>query len=443
MTFGCKVNQYESQALREAWHKLGGTECLSPVEADVICVNSCAITARGERDARNAIFRLRRQAPAARLILTGCATRLFAAFKPRPGAPFEQPDLLVPQEEKSLLLHGPWPEAEAAPDVPWPPFAIHGFGRARPVLKVQDGCAHRCTYCIVPQTRGRPRSRPPQEILAEAQRLLRAGHAEIMLSGINLRQYGRDEPAYGDFWSLLAWLDAKLTPEFAGHARLRISSLEPSQLNTRGLDVLTGCHLLCPHLHISLQHASPAVLKRMGRGHYRAAMLEEAVTALGRHWPQMGLGADILTGFPGESETDVNLLLDFMARLPMSYAHVFPYSCRPGTPAAAFAGQITQSLKLERAARIRAFVAEQQKAFWQQQLALQEMLVAADMPRSGMPDSTEHDTRSEHQAKGVNQYYVPCRFLALAGQNLHGLLPVRPLRLAPDGLSVELLPQKI
>ena len=193
VTFGCKVNQYETQSLREAWHALGGAECNAPAEADVVCVNSCAITAKGERDARNAVFRLRREAPHARLILTGCAARLFADYKPRPGAIWAAPDLLVPQEEKSRLLDGPWadldgdsaprPSAdEATADVTatapqtFPPFQISAFKRARPVLKVQDGCAHRCTYCIVPLTRGKPRSRPVDEIVAEARRLLQAGH---------------------------------------------------------------------------------------------------------------------------------------------------------------------------------------------------------------------------------------------------------------------------
>ena len=221
VTFGCKVNQYETQSLREAWLAQGGVECSAPAEADVVCVNSCAITSKGERDARNAVFRLRMEAPSSRLILTGCAARLFADYKPRPGAIWAAPDLLVPQEEKSRLLHGPWadidgegviqsagmleataPAATVAVASPaqaeakaskqaFPPFQISAFKRARPVLKVQDGCAHRCTYCIVPSTRGKPRSRPVDEIVSEARRLLQAGHAEIMVSGINLGQYGR------------------------------------------------------------------------------------------------------------------------------------------------------------------------------------------------------------------------------------------------------------
>jgi len=434
LTFGCKVNQYESQALREAWQGLGGAECAQAADADVICINSCAITARGERDARNAVFRLRRAAPAARIILTGCATRLFADFVPRPGAAYALPDWLVPQEDKNLLLRGPWPESgDSSKQSAWPPFKVSHFWRARPVLKVQDGCAHRCTYCIVPLTRGKPRSRPPQAVLEEARRLLRAGHAELMLSGINLHQYGRDEPSYGDFWDLLAFLDASLAPEFAGRARLRISSLEPSQLDARGLEVLASCRLLCPHLHISLQHASPLVLKRMGRGHYSAAMLEKAVTALARHWPVFGLGADILTGFPGEGEEDMELLLALIRRLPLSYAHVFPYSRRPGTAAAGFPHQLPQVLKQERAACLRAAVAERQREFWLSQLGLEGMMVVADHT------ATAAEGTVQGTGKGVNQYYVPCRFSVPAGQQLSGILPVRSLCLAPDGLEVTLL----
>jgi len=164
ITFGCKVNQYETQSLREAWQARGGVECDDPAQADVVCVNSCAITARGERDARNAVFRLRRAAPAARLILTGCAARLFEDFRRHGHEDCVQPDLVLPQGDKRLLLAGPWTEEAQAPageaQAPsYPPFAISGFRRARPVLKVQDGCQHRCTYCIVPLTR--PLPEPP------------------------------------------------------------------------------------------------------------------------------------------------------------------------------------------------------------------------------------------------------------------------------------------
>ena len=511
VTFGCKVNQYETQSLREAWLAQGGVECNAPALADVVCVNSCAITSKGERDARNAVFRLRREAPTARLILTGCAARLFADYKPRPGAIWAAPDLLVPQEEKSRLLNGPWADldgdldadnaeqtpaealltaevaqtvaqtavpslASAAAQAAFPPFQISAFKRARPVLKVQDGCAHRCTYCIVPSTRGKPRSRPVDEIVSEARRLLQAGHTEIMVSGINLGQYGRGADT-GDFWSLLRTLDAALAPEFAGQARLRISSLEPGQLDQEGLDALMACRMLCPHLHISLQHGSQAVLKRMGRGHYTPAMLEHAVSALSSHWPVMGLGADIIAGFPGETEDDMRQLLELIERLPLSYAHVFPYSRRPGTAADRFDGQIAQSLKLERAARLNEAVARKQQAFLAEQLKLPRMLVAADNPQAfaepapaeaaaqaglagaaaakntlagatpanvtGVPASEAAAKPKKNTIKGVNEYYAACAIrLPTHGKRPGadaGLLPARPVGLTEKGLVVELI----
>ena len=436
VTFGCKVNQYETQALREAWTAQGGTECDSPDAADVVCINSCAITARGERDARNALFRVRRDAPGARVLLTGCAARLVAG---QTAAGRDAPDAVIVQEAKSRLLAGPESVADgltdtADADAAFPPFEISGFRRARPVLKVQDGCRQRCTYCIVPLTRGACRSRDPFDAIREARRLLEAGYAELMISGINLRQYGRDKAEYGDFWSLLQRLDAALAPEFAGRARLRISSLEPSQLDARGLDILRGCRMVCPHLHISLQHASPAVLRRMGRGHYSADMLEQAVHELRAHWPVMALGADLLLGFPGESEEDARCLLDFVERMPFSYAHVFPYSRRPGTAADRMDGQLPQQLKQERAARVRAAVTERQEAFREAQLRLPRLLAAPEAPmQDGRPRNRPF--------KGVNEYYVPCLLPPEAAQaaETHRLIPVRPLELTPKGLRVALL----
>nr|WP_308620393.1 MiaB/RimO family radical SAM methylthiotransferase [uncultured Desulfovibrio sp.] len=433
MTFGCKVNQYESQAIREAWQAHGGVPATVPEAADVVLINSCAVTARAERDARNAVFRVRRAAPQARIILTGCAARLFRSFRPRPGAVWAKPDLCLGNEAKDRLLNGPWTDTwEEPPTQGYPPFRIRTFSRARAVLKIQDGCVHRCTYCIVPRTRGVPRSRPPQEALAEARILLAAGHAELVLSGINLGQYGRDRPEYGDFWRLLRFLDAELAPEFAGRARLRLSSLEPSQLDARGLEVLAGCRMVCPHLHISLQHASQAVLRRMGRGHYSVATLETALAAMASFWPRMGLGADILVGFPGETGEDFRILLETVERLPLSYAHVFPYSRRPGTAAARFEGHLPARLRLERAAAARAAVERRRRYFWEAQLQLPRMFIASD-------DGAVKGGRGIQ--KGVNEYYVPCRFHSpMAAGDVNGrrrLVEARPVGLDARGLLVE------
>ncbi len=450
VTFGCKVNQYETEAVREAWTGQGGVECRDPALADVILVNSCAITGRAERDARNALVRLGREAPGALLLLTGCAARLVADFAPRRGTPRPFADGVVVQERKEDLCRPDHVRAllgraralrergreggvmEAAPmrprDLagrPWPALEIADFGRSRPVLKVQDGCTHRCTYCIVPYTRGPHVSRPPEDVCAEAARLLE-NHAELMISGVNLGQYGRDHPEYGGFWDLLERLEETLAPRFAGRRRLRVSSLEPSQLDERGCRVLARSRLVAPHLHVSLQHAAPGVLRRMGRGHYSASDLTRALERIHDAWPVMGLGADILVGFPGETAADVDALCRFIEETPFSYAHVFPYSRRPGTPAAGFPGQLTRAEKAARAQAVRQVVAGRARAFWERQAREPFLDIVLDACEGALVPGRVH---------GVAACYTPCW---LGAGELAGLGPGAgrkdPIRVRPAGV---------
>jgi len=420
VTFGCKVNQYESQALCEAWEKLGGRRLAAPGGADVALINSCAVTAKAERDARNAMRRIRREAPQARRLLTGCAARL--AGGALRGS--ERPHALIPQEEKSLLLRGPWMERpDPVPDPKlFPPFRISSCVRARPVLKVQDGCSHRCTYCIVPLTRGPARSRAPSDVCEEAERLFAAGFRELMLSGINLRQYGRDFQEAFDFWDLIFMLEKRLAPRWAGLARLRISSLEPAQLDAKGLDCLAASRLLCPHLHVSLQSGSPEILRRMGRGHTKLARLADALQRLRAIRPVMALGADMLVGFPGETEAHILESLDIVGTLGFSYAHVFPYSRRPGTVAADMPGQLSRQEKAARAGLLREAVAARQQAFLHTLLALPALRLHLDGLRAW---------------KGVDEHYAPCRLLRSGEQHGHELLRVRPVRVEDGELLVE------
>ena len=275
LTFGCKVNQYESEALREAWTSFGGVETLKACEANLICINSCAITAKGERDCRAAIARVRRENSYAKIILTGCAASLYDQEENN----LTKPDLIVKQNLKEQLLNNPLeilakidqPIAEILPlaldsGTPNhnPPFSIKTYKRARAVLKIQDGCKHRCTYCIVPTLRPNLASRKPEEIFLEAKRLVENGFAEIILSGINLKQYGQDQKEFGDFWSVLINLEHELI-NYTDRVRIRLSSIEPSQLTPLGLEVLAQSHLICPQLHISLQHASLLILAKLSK----------------------------------------------------------------------------------------------------------------------------------------------------------------------------------
>lgn len=428
LTFGCKVNQYETQALREAWLAAGAVETDSPALADVVCINTCAVTMQAVSDARKAVRRIRREAPQARLLLTGCAAAKVtaddterAALMALPGieavyAPALKPDLLT-------LFGSPKPDT----DVPfqpntanaYPPFAISDFRRSRPVLKVQDGCTQGCAYCIVPLTRGPSRSRPPEDSLAELRRLLATGFREIMISGINLRQYSQHnaDGQRENFWDLLRLLDSSLAPEWAGRARLRLSSIDPAQLDAHALDVLHSTRLVCPHMHLSLQSGSPSVLHSMGRGHYTPERVLECVGELTRIWPVMALGADLISGFPGETDAEHSETLDLVRALPLSYAHVFPYSERPGTRAATLPSSVSGDVRRARAAALRGIISIKHRNF-------QEKLVGSDCLMAMEPNG-----------HGVNELYVSCR-PEIPIPHRRELVPVTVVGTEKDGLLV-------
>ncbi len=480
-TLGCKINQYESEAITEAWRAKGFVEADTPDGADVLLVNSCAVTNRAVSDLRATVRRLRQQSPRARLVVTGCAAQVLA---PELSA-MPEVDEVVPQQSKTVLLSGPFgpfgsftsrgvdggdlpghegvgehhdgscqdgesggesggarsdSEREsggsegqlngverdsvssrgvAAPvasgkDAParvFPAFSIAAFHRARAVVKVQDGCSHRCTYCIVPLTRGRSVSRDPAEVLAEVRRLLAAGYRELVLSGVNLRQYGLDLPAPIDFWDLLARIEREFAPEWAGRARLRLSSVEPGQLDAKAEDVLGGSRLVAPHLHLSLQSGDEGVLRRMGRGHYRPGQVLDFLRGLRRSWPRLGLGADLLTGFPGETAEEFETTCAFCRELPLTYAHVFPFSPRPGTPAAALPDPLPKAERTARAARLRGIAEDKKRAFLNELSALPRLIVLAEGGRDG---------------HGVCEFYAPC---VVRGDDVRAgtLVPMRPL----------------
>ena len=486
-TLGCKVNQYESHALREAWSARGWQEAERPEQAGVILVNSCAVTARAVADVRNAVRRLHRAAPQSAIIITGCAAEVLEKeLADLPGVravigQSRKEELLADFRER-VLAPGGFRPAEAHAGVspagpaaetgkkrgasPFPAFAVSGYDRSRAVLKVQDGCSHGCTYCIVPLARGGARSRTAEDSLSEARRLLAAGFREIVISGVNLRQYGRDLPGASgrkggkgnDFWDLIARLDRELGPEWAGRARLRVSSLEPGQLGPKALDVLGASRMAAPHLHLSLQSGSPSVLRRMGRGHYDPAALPEFFARLRAVWPVFGLGADLLTGFPGESEAEFREGLELCQALPLTYAHVFPYSRRPGTAAAVMDGQLPPALKKERAAALRAMVREKKRAFLQSLLNRPLMRVVfedrSEPADNGAAGSDPGDTAADGKGaareaaapafwRGVNEFYADCRLDAAnaADASINRplpriLTPVRPVRVEADVLVV-------
>ncbi|EMG36774.1 radical SAM methylthiotransferase, MiaB/RimO family [Desulfocurvibacter africanus PCS] len=419
-TLGCKINQYESQALREAWLARGWSE-VDMRRARIVLFNSCAVTADAVRTLRGQVRQVRRVNQEAEIVITGCAAQVLSA---------EMADLadmarvvLVDQPRKAGLASYP-DIGPALPKSAFPPLRISGFKRARPVLKIQDGCSHGCTYCIVPQGRGPSRSRPMADILTEARRLLASGFREIILGGINLRHFGRDLPGAPDLWDLLAFLDSELTPEWAGRARLRLSSLDPAQLGGKALDTLAASRLVCPHLHLSLQSLSPEILRSMGRGHYAPEEIEGFLRELEKVWPTFALGADLLVGFPGETEGHFEQTLTALDRLPLTYAHVFPYSKRPGTRAASMANQVSTREKKERVGQLRALADNRKAAFMRHLLTRNKLAVIMEKPGR------------KAELSGICEFYVECGFASPPSQaGFKALASGRPLAVA-DGRMI-------
>ena len=371
-TLGCKVNQYESQAMSEAWSSLGWEECDDAKAADVIVVNSCAVTASAVADVRTTVRRMYKVAPHAKIWVTGCTAQVQAhEMLALPGVAgviaaaqkddfLDNPHKFLAEDHKLVEQDFNLPRSARL----FPRFNISTYKRARPVLKVQDGCSHFCTYCIVPLARGGTVSREPQSVLDEARRLLEGGFEEIIISGINLSQYRyKVDKKSWDFWDLLNYLDDELAAGWHGKARFRLSSLEPGQLGERALALFAKSALIAPHLHVSLQSGSSSVLERMGRGHYNPASLLEFCAELKKVWPVFGLGADLLCGFPGETDVEFEQTRELVEALPFTYAHVFPFSVRPGTKAAAMNGQVPKSVGAERAAILRAIIQAKKEAF--------------------------------------------------------------------------------
>ncbi len=349
-TFGCRLNAYETEAMKGLAGAAGVT--------DAVVVNSCAVTAEAVRQARQQIRRLRRQNPGARLVVTGCA----AQTEPATFAAMPEVDLVLGNAEKLrpeawARLAGGASEPVAVGDImaerQTAAPLIDGLGtRARAYVQVQTGCDHRCTFCIIPYGRGNSRSVPAATVVEQIARLVDRGFNEVVLTGVDLTSWGADldgAPRLGD---LVAGILARV-PDLP---RLRLSSIDQVEADPRLIEAIAGEPRLMPHLHLSLQAGDDMILKRMKRRHLRANAIAfcERVRAAR---PGMVFGADIIAGFPTETEAMFENTLDLVAACGLTWLHVFPYSARAGTPAARMP-QVDPAAIRERAARLRALGAE-------------------------------------------------------------------------------------
>ncbi len=385
--FGCRATQADADAIRHSLHAQGSIAAESDTSADLVVLNTCTVTAAADAEARESIRRIHRQNPAARIIATGCyAQRAPEELAALPGVSWVVGNShqhaiaslannhanFVPLSAVSANTPAPSPILREEMSALVPPIAsphhlddspddLHDdllvASRTRPTLKVQDGCNHRCAYCVIPLVRGRSRSMQPATVIGEIHRLVAAGAQEIVLSGIDLGNYGRD-----------------LTPRVSLHAlvrriidetnlmSLRLSSIEPIDITQDFISLVARELRIAPHFHLPLQSGSDRILRAMHRW-YRAAHYARRVELIRETVPHAAIGADVIVGFPGETAEDHAATTNFIAGLPLSYLHVFSFSPRPGTESANLPGQVPTHVIHERARELRTLAQQKSQQF--------------------------------------------------------------------------------
>lgn len=345
-TLGCKVNQYESEAVLEQFLKQGYTQTEFSEPADVYVVNTCTVTHLSDRKSRQMIRRAKQMNPQAVLVVMGCYTQT------NPKAVLDIPDVDIVIGTKERTQAASLVERflaehklinlveELSNDCGFEPLSIDGSGQphTRAVLKVQDGCNQFCSYCIIPYARGRIRSRSVEDTVKEATRLVKAGFRELVLTGIHLASWGKDS-GEGNLLTLLQALQ-----QVEGLCRIRLGSLEPTLCDETFVCGVAQLDKVCHHFHLSLQSGSDATLKRMNRK-YTTEMYAEAVANIRRAMPEAAITTDVIVGFPGETEEEFAQTVAFLNAISLADAHIFKYSPRQGTPAAKMPCQIPPATK--------------------------------------------------------------------------------------------------
>jgi len=392
-TLGCKTNQFESAAMAEILGKEEFRVIPFSEPADIYVINTCTVTARTDAESRKLIRRAQRQNPAARIVVTGC----YAQLAPDRIREMPEVDLIFGNAEKKEIatllretVNGPQvvvsdiAAESAAVRLPLESFAEH----TRAFLQIQNGCDAFCSYCIVPYARGKSRSVPPADVLAGIDAFAAQGFLEVVLTGIHLGCYGLDLTPPTSLLALLTVAEeARLVP------RLRVGSVEPMEVSPEFIRFLAGSRTVCPHLHIPLQSGSGAVLARMNR-HYSRDSFRAVVEKLVADVPGICIGCDVIAGFPGETDAEFAEGLGFIASLPVAYLHVFPFSPRPGTPAATMAGQVEPAVSRERAAVLRQLGEKKRLAFYRSFVGRELEVLVQEREGSG-------------RLRGISRNYIP------------------------------------
>lgn len=396
VTLGCKTNQFESAAILEQLTAAGYAVVDFDAGADLVIVNTCTVTAATDAQSRNLIRRARRLNPAARVVVTGC----YAQIDPQSLRRIPGVSLVVGNEEKKQLLAllrtaaadggaAVVRVADIRSVATSDPLEIQTFSqRSRAFVQIQNGCDAFCSYCIIPYARGTSRSVPVDQVVAQLLQLQDAGYREIVLTGIHIGGYGRDLHPATDLLGLLRTIASS---PFDG--RLRLGSIEPTELPAALCDYILAADWICPHLHIPLQAGDDEILRRMNR-HYDTAMFADLLAQLQQRNPAAAIGLDVICGFPGESDAHFAATLALLQRLPFSHLHVFPFSRRPGTPAATLPDQVAADIIKDRAAQLRQLGKEKERQFRDRFIGAELMMLVEGGVKQGM-------------RKGLSENYLP------------------------------------
>jgi len=378
--FGCRATQADGAALERDLLARGMERAPGAGHAEVVVLNTCTVTAEADKDVRAAIRRVHRQNPSCRILVTGCyAQRAPQELEQLPGVSWVVGNSHKHQIGKILngchsevagfATKGPLFPAESSAStylgdifahtelMAAPVFDGLGYDKTRPNLKVQDGCDNRCSFCIIPFVRGQGRSLRCDDVLRETNALVAAGFREVVISGINLGRWGRDLEPRQRFEDLVRSILAHTDLE-----RLRLSSIEPMDWTDELIELVAGSSRIARHAHVPLQTGSDSVLRRMHR-RYRPRHYEQRIRRIRSAMPMAAIGADVMVGFPGETEPEFEENRQFIVSLPFTYLHVFTYSVRPGTPAAEMPHHVAPEVKRERNRRLRQLAAEKKNEF--------------------------------------------------------------------------------
>jgi threonylcarbamoyladenosine tRNA methylthiotransferase MtaB len=435
--FGCRATDADAAALRRDLLANGLALVGEHARADVVVLNTCTVTSAADSQAREAVRKIHRANPGARIVVTGCyaqrapeeiaqidgvdfvvgnshQTEIAGLVRASLESPASSPSEAIPEQsggqflplaeidrDSMSLARGPAKiltgDIFSQTDVQIAPADFADSGRTRPILKIQDGCNNRCSYCVIPFVRGRSRSLPPDVVIAEVRKLVDAGAKEAVLSGINLGSYGRDLTPRVELVDT-----ARRILDETSLEQLRFSSIEPQDITEEFVALVASTHRIAPHFHVPLQSGSDRQLRAMHRW-YRAEHYAERIRLIRRHSPYAAIGADVIVGFPGETEEEFQVTASFIENLPLTYLHVFSFSARPGTEAARLPVRehVASATIRERARHLRALSQKKSDAFRAAQSG--RTLRALTLARTG-DDWTEALTGNYLKVKVAGQH---------------------------------------